>query len=114
MRFFIALGLMLVSMTAMAQAPQVCVRDYRSNQAGFDPCESGRGIYVYVVGADSPEAKVCVQAYPALSCQYQPQSYRFALGVDGDAVCVVHYDQPGVGNYCEAAPGQYTYVPGVE
>lgn len=97
--------------TANADGDDVCVRNFLGGDPAVDVCGSIGGRYIYVQAKDSTtDGTLCALAYPDLACSADQQGYRFVRTKDGGKVCVVDFNQPGVGNYCETAPDLYSYA----
>lgn len=110
LRFALVCGV-LFSGVAFAAGDDICVRNYLGGDPDVDVCERLGGRYVYVQPKEGTgEAALCAITYPEAACSQLPREYRKVRKEDGSSVCVVDFNQPGVGNYCETTPDLYGYA----
>lgn len=118
MRQFMANAIVLstlavsLSVTALAAGEHVCVRNFLGGDSApsIDVCAEVGTRYVYAMPRGEGEAHLCVLVYPDTACDVDSRGYRRITAESGATLCVVDFNQPGVGNYCEAAPTLYSYA----
>ena len=104
------LPLAFMTEPALSEGTDVCVRNYRGGDVPGDACEISPAIYVVVQAKDETREPLCTMRYPDAACEHYPREYRRVVEAGGGTVCVVDFNQPGVGNYCQTNPDLYDYA----
>ncbi len=104
------LWLLLFFSSDLMADPRICVRNFAANE--MDVCSLGTSTrHKYVVQEALTMRPICSLVYDDERCKFDKQEFAHAITPDGQIVCVMYQNQPGIGsNFCAALPENYSYV----